>query len=278
MLFIIKILSSLPLNILYRMADLLYFIVYKLLGYRKKVVRDNIKRAFPKASEEKILEIQRKFYQNLSDFIAESLKGLTITPADLKGRVVFKNIEAFEDLAENYGSVLMFAGHQFNWEWMQLSASLQFPLPLDYIYHPLHNKSFDDLMLTLRGRFGASPIKRREASRQIIRRNAKGRGFAIVADQLPAGRDKKLWVSFLNNQTAFFYSIEQLARLINQPVAYFNIRKVQRGKYEVEMHLLSIEPRAEKEGIIIKKYAKALEENINQQPENWLWSHKRWKR
>jgi KDO2-lipid IV(A) lauroyltransferase len=277
MLFIIKIISSLPLKVLYKIADALFFIMYKAFGYRKKVVRNNLKKAFPAASETEWRNIEREFYRNFCDFIAESLKGLKIAPEELRERVVFTNLKEFEKLTKHKGSVLMLAGHQFNWEWMQLSASLQFPIPLDYIYHPLHNKSFDNLMLELRGRFGAGPIKRREAARQIIRRNAEARGFCIVADQLPAGRDKKRWVSFLNSETAFFYSIEQLAKITNLPVAYFNIRKIQRGKYEVQMHIISTEPRAEDEGVIIKKYAKALEENIKQQPENWLWSHKRWK-
>lgn len=275
--FIIKIISSLPLKVLYTIADVLFFIIYKVLSYRKKVVRNNLAKAFPAASEKEWRDIERKFYRNFCDFIAESLKGLQMAPEELRKRVVFKNLKDFEDLVKHKGSVLMLAGHQFNWEWMQLSASLQFPVPLDYIYHPLHNKSFDDLMLRLRGRFGASPIKRREAARQIIRRKADTRGFCIVADQLPAGRDKKKWVRFLNSETAFFYSIEQLAKITDLPVAYFNIRKIQRGRYEVKMYILSMEPRAEDEGVIIKKYADVLEENIKQQPENWLWSHKRWK-
>ena len=277
MFFIIKILSLLPLSILYKVADAIYVLVYYISGYRKKVVRSNLTKAFPGMSEVKRHEVEKKFYSNFCDFLVESVKAFSISAEEIQRRVTFTNIDEFENLTTEKGSVIMLASHQFNWEWMQLSASLQFPVHLDYIYHPLHNKQFDNLMLKLRGRFGAGPIKRREAARQIIRRNKKNIGFALVADQLPSGRDRKSWVKFLNNETAFFASIEQLARLINQPVAYFNIRKLKRGNYEVEMTLLSSEPRKEAEGVITEKYAQAIEENIKRQPENWLWSHKRWK-
>ena len=277
MLLLLRTLSWLPLNILYLLSDLLYVLVYKVIRYRKKVVRSNLSMAFPERSSEELLVIEKEFYVNFCDFIVESIKGLSINPDNISGRVTFINLDEIRQVFTQHGSVLMLAGHQFNWEWMQLSASLQFPVTIDYIYQPLKNKASDNLMLYLRGRFGAKPVKRREAARQILKNRNEAKGIALVADQLPTRRDKLIWLTFFNKKTAFFESIEPLSRLANIPVAYFNIEKISRGRYMVKMTILSMAPNEEKPGMLLRKYASLLEENIRKQPHNWLWTHKRWK-
>lgn len=242
------------------------------------MVRDNLKKAFDHHSKTQLKETERIFYRNFCDFIVETIKGVSIDKNKVKKRVVFTNLNEVEDMVKESKSVLFLAAHQFNWELMLLSAVLQFPISIDYVYHPLHHKGSDELMLKMRSRFGAEPVKRGEVGRLVIRRRNQSRCYALVADQLPRSKDKKLFVDFFNIKTGFFQGIEQIAHLINGPVAYFHIIKVKRGYYEVKMVTLTHDPKNEPEGAIVKAYARALEENIKEQPAGWLWSHKRWKR
>lgn len=275
---LIKLFSRIPFPILYVISDFLYLIIYRIGSYRKKVVRSNLKRAFPGKTDEERVLIERGFYRNFCDFMVETIKAVSIDKKSLEERVVFTNLNEVNATINEGRSVLFLATHQFNWELMMLSASLQFPIDIYYIYHPLHHKGSDNLMLKLRGRFGANPVKRREFGRHVIKHRSLKRGYALVADQLPPIQDKKVWVNFLNLETAFFQAIDQTARLVNGPVMFFNIIKEKRGYYKVSMEKITSNPEADPEGYIIKKYAEGLQENINAQPEGWLWSHKRWKR
>lgn len=275
---IVKLISFLPLRVLYSFSDFLYILIYKLFGYRQKVVQANLQKALPDKTASERKEIEGNFYRNFCDFIVETIKGVSLKKEKVKERVVFTNLGDITKLLTKGTSVLMLASHQFNWEWVQLSAALQFPIGMDYIYHPLHNKGADKLMLKLRGRFGAEAVKRSEVGRQVIRRRSESRAYALVADQLPRAKDKKVWVDFLNIETSFFQGIAQIAHLINGPVAYFHIVKKRRGYYEVTMVKLFDVPKEESEETIIQAYANAMEANISEQPEGWLWSHKRWKR
>ncbi|MGK7392590.1 MAG: lysophospholipid acyltransferase family protein [Candidatus Cyclobacteriaceae bacterium M2_1C_046] len=275
---IVKLLSFLPLRLLYGFSDFLFILIYKGFSYRLNIVRANLQKALPERSAQERKEIERRFYRNFCDFIVETIKGVSLKKEQVTERVVFTNLDDIKRYLSQGRPVLMLASHQFNWEWMQLSAAVQFPIGIDYIYHPLHNKSSDQLMLKMRGRFGAEPVKRSAVGRQVIRRRNESRAYALVADQLPRNRDKKVWVDFLNIETAFFQGIAQIAHLIDGPVAYFHLVKKHRGYYEATMIKLFDDPKKESEEDIVQSYAHAVEANIKEQPEGWLWSHKRWKR
>ena len=272
---ILKALSYLPLRLLYIVADVLYFLSYNLVRYRRRVVFNNIRNSFPDKSVKEIELISKKFYRALADFGVEMIKAQYMKAEEFKKRVVFTNLSILD---EYKGKPMMFmASHQFNWEWMQLSACLQFPFEIDYVYQRLSNKTFDQFMLKLRSRFGAHAIERESAAREIMRRAKKGRGFAMVADQVPGRDSKKYWTNFLNQNTAFFVGTELLAKLTQCPVLYFACHKVKRGYYEVEIINIANPPHDRKSHVILDNYARATEKVIEQYPSGWLWSHKRWK-
>jgi len=273
--FVLKLISFFPLWLLYLIADFLYFIAYHLTKYRRNVVVGNLQKAFPEKAEGELRLIEKQFYRSLTDFAVETVKSHSMSPKQFKKRVIFKNLE----LLQKYkGKPIMFmASHQFNWEWMQLSAALQFPFEIDYIYQPLKLKSFDRYMIKLRSRFGAQPINRHNAAREIIKSSKKGRGFAMVADQVPGRNVRIYWTQFLNQETAYFMGTEALAKLIKCPVVYFAIQKIKRGYYEVDIVEIAEPPYQKEDHSILENYSKATEQNIRKHPSQWLWSHKRWK-
>ncbi|MDH5366584.1 MAG: lysophospholipid acyltransferase family protein [Cyclobacteriaceae bacterium] len=273
--FILKLIAYLPLWSLYLIADFLFFVSYYVVGYRKKVVLSNLYNSFPDKSEKEIKKIARGFYRSLADFAMELLKANRMSPQQIKERVVFTNTEI---LSPFKGKTIMYlASHQFNWEWMSLSAALDFAKNLDFIYQPLTNKSFDRYMIELRSRFGAKPISTQHAAREVIKGSKEGRGFAIVGDQIPQRGLRKYWTTFLNQETSFFMGAESLAKLVKCPVFYFACTKVKRGYYKVEVIPIGVPPYKKEDHSILDNYVDAVEKIIQENPSEWLWSHKRWK-
>ncbi|MBN8576134.1 MAG: lysophospholipid acyltransferase family protein [Cyclobacteriaceae bacterium] len=274
---LLRILSRTPLFILYLFSDLLFVVSYYLVGYRKKLVRKNLKNSFPQKSEAEIRQIEKQFYHNLCDYAVETLKLLTIQKDDLLARVKFVNPEIPQKLISEGKTVLMLASHQFNWEWLLAAGSNYFTV-LDFVYQPQSSALFNAFSLAGRTRFGAYPIKRQMVGRESITRKSLVRGIALVADQFPGmGYDKKYWTTFLNQRTAFYQAISQLAVLLQCPVLFMGVRKVKRGYYEAEYELIDEPPYEKGSDRIIDNYVKATEKIIQAQPGGWLWSHNRWK-
>jgi KDO2-lipid IV(A) lauroyltransferase len=223
--------------------------------------------------------IEKEFYRNLCDYAVEMLKLVTISREDLSRRMVFKDpqvIEAFKDANQ---SILFLASHQFNWEWLLASASVNFPMEIDFVYQPVNNKFVDQLTLESRTRFGAFAIRRDEVARELVKRRHIVRGIASVADQYPGyGRDKKYITRFLNQETAFFLGTNQLAQLTQYPAVYYKIKKVKRGFYEAYPHVIARPPYPRESELVIENYVRVVEEMIREYPAGWLWSHNRWKK
>src|SRR5688500_18420109 len=157
--------------------------------------------------------------------------------------MVFKEPEVVEKFKADKQSILFLASHQFNWEWMLASASVNFPMAIDFVYQPVNSRFFDALTLTTRTRFGAHAIKRDEVARELVKRKQILRGIATVADQYPGyGRDKKYITQFLNQETAFFLGTNQLAQLSQYPALYYKTIKKQRGYYEAHPKLVASPP------------------------------------
>lgn len=273
---IIKLFSRLPLSWLYLLSDSLYFFGYYVVGYRKRVVRSNLELSFPEKSIKDIRQIERKFYRNLSDFVVETLKAFTISPDELSRRVKFI-LPNDNDFAKT--PVIGLASHQFNWEWLVLSGCIQLNMEIDMVYQPLKSKSFDNIILRLRTRFGGYAVKRSEVAREAIKRNNITRIIALVADQFPGRKnDKRYWTNFLGQETAFYQGIQQLAVLTQYPVYHFGIRKLKRGYYECSIRKVSDPPYSKNDVSIVESYIQQTEKMIHAEPEGWLWSHKRWKK
>ncbi|MEO1052007.1 MAG: lysophospholipid acyltransferase family protein [Bacteroidota bacterium] len=275
---LIKLLSRLPLFILYGISTLTYLVIYYIVGYRKKVVFNNIRNAFPDKNEKEVKALAKQFYKNFTDFIVEVLKEVTISKEELNKRVQFKNTEEVERFHSEGKSIVILATHQFNWEWALVAGCAQLPFPFDAIYKPLSNPKFEKLMYDTRSRFGGNPIPKDNALMEIMKTAKRLKAVAINADQVPTRQNKDLyWTKFLNQDTAFFSGSERIPKLTKYPVFFLGVRKVKRGYYEVELIKLGEAP-YQKDGFgILDAYVKASEELILQDPTGWLWSHKRWK-
>jgi KDO2-lipid IV(A) lauroyltransferase len=277
--FFLRWLSRLPFPVLYTLSDLLFVISFYLVRYRRKLVKKNLWKSFPEKTEDERNRIEKDFYKNLCDYAVEMLKLLTIPKEELSRRMVFKKPEVPERFRQQNQSILFLASHQFNWEWLLVSASISFPMAIDFVYQPVNSKFFDDLSLRSRMRFGAYAIKRDEVAREIVKRKNILRGIASVADQYPGyGRDKKYVSKFLNQDTVFFYGTNQLAILTQYPAVYYEIKKVKRGFYEASPIIVALPPYEKTNDTVIENYVRIVERIIQENPAGWLWSHNRWKK
>jgi KDO2-lipid IV(A) lauroyltransferase len=277
--FFIRLLSRLPLSVLYIFSDFLFFVSFYIARYRRRLVQRNLRNGFPEKDKKELRGIEREFYKNLCDYAVETLKLVTISKEELSRRMVFKNPEVLENFKANNQSILFLASHQFNWEWILVSASINFPMDIDFVYQPVNNKFFDALILKIRTRFGAHPIKRAEVARELVKRKHIVRGLASVADQYPGyGHDKKYITTFLNQETAFFMGTNQLARLTQYPALYYPMRRVRRGYYEAYPVVIANPPYSKDDQSVVENYVRIVEDVVRKHPSGWLWSHNRWKK
>lgn len=277
--FFVRLISRLPLRILYLISDFLFVVSFYLVRYRRKLVQKNLRNAFPEKTDIELKIIERTFYINLCDYAVETLKLLTINGDELKKRMVFKNVEAVTKYVRQNQSMLHLACHQFNWEWGLASACMTFGIQMDFVYQSVNNKIFDALSLESRTRFGAHPVKRDEVAREAVKRKNILRGIAIIADQYPGyGRDKKYQTKFLHQDTVFFYGANQLAVLMQYPVVFYEMKKLKRGYYEATIIEIASPPYAKDSEEMIESYVKGVEKTIRADPSGWLWSHNRWKK
>ncbi len=274
--FFINFLSRLPLFILYQISNLGCFILYYVIGYRKKVVFDNLTQCFPEKPSAEIKNIAKKAYRNLTDVAVEVIKGKTISQNDFAKRVQLRNEELLIDYLKKGQSVLVLTSHYGNWEWTITATATHLSRSVYGVYRPLAQPFFDSLMLNIRSRFGGRPIPEKTAFREIVGiKDPKVIG--IIADQTPNQSQKQAWFPFLGRDTNFFVGTEKIAQLLNYPVLFAAMRRVKRGFYTLSFELLKEPPYHPDSYEITEKYAKALERLITEYPANWLWSHKRWK-
>ena len=277
--FVIKLLSRLPFGILYALSDFLFFVSYRVVKYRRKLVWKNLKKSFPTTTDADLRKIEKKFYKNLCDYAVELVKLLTIPKNELATRVKFVNPEVLVDFLNKNQSVLCLASHQFNWEWLLTAGSIILPEQMDFVYQPVHSKFADEFSYECRTRFGAYGIKRDNVAREVIKRRHILRKIALVGDQYPGhGNDKRYSTTFMHQPTVFFSGLNQLASMTQYPVVYFAMRKIRRGYYETKVMLIANPPYEKESTDIIRPYVDAVEEVIGADPAGWLWSHNRWKK
>jgi KDO2-lipid IV(A) lauroyltransferase len=274
---ILKLLSLVPLRILYLLSDVLYIFSYYIFQYRKKVIKENLYKAFPEKTPEEINWITKKFYRNLTDIVVEIIKVLSLKKEELDRRVIATNINLPLKHLQQNESIIVLAGHQCNWEWLLSACMLKGGYPIDAVYKPLNSKFSDKLMLTIRSKFGATPVSMKDTLREQIRKKNIPHGLAMVADQTPLKNEIQYWTTFFNQDTPYYVGSDKIARLLNMPVFFVGMKRVKRGFYEITFKELGLPPYTASEFDITEKYNQLLEEEIRNQPENWLWSHRRWK-
>jgi len=273
--------SLLPLRIHYIISDFLYWLLYKVMGYRRKVVWKNLSASFPEKSEAELKEIERGFYHFLCDYFVETVKMMTISKKEIKKRMAFKGVEVLDEVVESGQSIAMYLGHYCNWEWITSMPLWVTPkVQCGQIYHPLENKFFDRLILRSRERLGALCISMQDTLREMVRYKREGQPVLIgyISDQAPNWSNIHHWVDFMNQDTPVLTGTERIAKKMNHAAFYMEVRRVKRGYYEAEFKLITREPQKLEDFKLTDMYFDMLEKSIRQAPEFWLWSHNRWKR
>ena len=275
----IKPLSLLPLPVLHGVSTFLYFPVYYLFGIRKKVVYRNLNNSFPDKPAEEIEEIAKKFYRHFCDIIIESLKLFSISKEELVNRCKFVNPELLNDYYDKGQSILICAGHYNNWEMFAKSCNLQMKHQAVGIYTPLNNAFFEKKFAESRGIHGVVLLPKREVKDYFTATKDLIKAVIFGTDQSPSGRTKRAyWTTFLNQETAVVFGTEKYAREYNYPVIYASVSKSKRGYYEISFETIIENPADTEHGEITEKHTRILERQIIDQPEYYLWTHKRWKR
>lgn len=274
----IYLLSLLPFPLLYLLSDGLYLLLYHVIGYRKKIVSENLKNAFPGKTPAEIINLEKKFYKYFCDLLLETFKTLTISPENMLKHCSFDpdTQKLVNQLAEEKKNIIIVMGHQGNWEWAGNTFSICCEHQLYVIYHPLANKYFNELIYKMRRRFGSKLISMKDTLRGIIKNKNELNATAFIADQSP-NPDNAYWMNFLHQDTAVFMGTEKIAKMVKYPIVFAHVQKLTRGYYIVKAELLQSPPYTGNEGDITETHTRKLESDILSQPETWLWTHKRWK-
>lgn len=274
---IVRPLSMLPLFILYRFSDLFYLLLISIFPYRKTVINENIRRSFPQMGELEQSAIRKKFYRHFADILIEGIANLSMSQSVLSKRFKVINPEVMQEMYDKRKSVILVSGHYNNWEWLISAQQFLFPHQAMGIGMPMTSKFWDKKVNERRQRFGMKVVHSRNFKEEI-QSMKEPVAILTLSDQSPGDSRKSYWMEFLNQPTAVLFGTEQMAHSYDMAVVFFAVRKVKRGYYEMELKLITEEPRKLPWGAITEAHTRMLEYEIRHKPENWIWSHKRWKR
>lgn len=275
---IIWLFSILPLKVLYKISDFFYYVIYYLIGYRKEVVKNNLKIAFPKKSNQEIIEIQKKFYRHFIDIFIEMLKSFTISEKNLKKRYGFKNIEVLQSIVNNKQSVILMGSHYANWEWIFILNTYVNCLGVA-AYNRIENKYFDKVIRKSRGRFGTALLTTGRLI-NFLEENKKKHITAIyglLSDQSPMISKTRYWREFFGVKVPVHTGAEFLAKQNDFAVVMIKTKKIKRGFYETEFKVLTKNPKNYKDYEITDMFLDNVEMQIKEKPEFYMWSHRRFK-
>jgi KDO2-lipid IV(A) lauroyltransferase len=274
-----RIMTLLPLGLLYIFADLLFVFLYYFPGYRKKVVTENLRNSFPEKSTEEIALIRRKFYRHLADIFIETLKLTHLSNKELIKRFTISNPGLLDRLYDSGRDLIVIHSHYNNWEWLGLCLPLYTKYMCIHIYKPLRNKLFDRYLNNLRIKNHAVLAPMNLVVRKIIENRTKNirAYYGLIADQTPAKAEIRYYTSFLNQETPVFLGIEKIALKYDMSVVFMNVQKVRRGFYNLTIELLFEQTTGLPEYKVTETHVKRLEELIREKPEYWIWTHRRWK-
>lgn len=274
----LKPLSLLPLRVLYVLSDLLYIVLFRMIGFRRKVVLGNLRNAFPEKSEQEIRQLAFRFYRHLSDLIVEGVHMFSMSEKEGVARMRLGNPEVLEPFYAQGKSVFLVIGHYNSWEYAAFAMNPQMKHQAAALYAPLSNSFFNQKIKEARGRCGITLIPKQDAARYMASSRTQPMAMLMGADQSPTFSKSVHWTTFLNQETAVMLGTELFSRRYDMPVFFADIRKVKRGRYEMWFSLLVSNPRATSAGEITELHTRALEQQILAEPAFWLWSHRRWKR
>ena len=270
-----------PLGVHYGIADyILYPLLYYVARYRRKIVAKNLALSFPEKSNAERTRIAKDFYHQFCYTFVESVYGYRISDEEMRQRVVFEGMDEVNRLVDAAGGGIFMLAHFGNWEWM---ASLQQWLSPGVtelnVYRRIKSQAMDRLMLDLRAKRGGACVEKQRILRELVRFRAEKKPVIVglLSDQKPRPEVTRTWTTFLNQETGFLDGGEMLGKKFGYPVFYVYITREKRGYYRAKMLPLAANPKETAEGEITLAYARILEQNIQEQPALWLWTHNRWK-
>jgi Kdo2-lipid IVA lauroyltransferase/acyltransferase len=275
---ILWLISILPFPILYLFSDFVYFLIYRVIGYRKKTVRENIALALPHLSEQERLIIEKKSYHHLCDMFLEMIKTMSISEKEINKRFSYTNLDVYLDLEKKGKSIALMCAHYASYEWV-LSMNNHITFKGYGIYKKIANPYFDKLVKNIRAKFKAYLITTKE-TKSTIEENAK-KGvlgiFGFASDQTPRRSDNMYWDNFMGIETPIHVGAEMLAKRYDMNVIFLKVKKVKRGNYEATFEVLSDDVKSIPDFKLSENFMRKVEQQIYEAPEFYLWTHKRWK-
>jgi len=270
--------SILPFKLLYAFSDVLYVLIYRVFGYRKKTVLYNLKLVFPEKSDQEINKITKKFYHHLCDMIVEAIKSLTITEAEMRQHFTFSNIELINKLEDNDRSIALMCAHYGSWEWIFVMQTYVKSRG-NAVYKRIDNRYFDNLVKRIRAKYNSHLISTKEIAVELIKLKKKGinsiTGF--VSDQTAKPWKAFHWQKFMGYRVPVHTGAEMLSKRLDMSVVFFRVKRIKRGYYECTFELLAENPKDYPDYEITDKFLNLVEKQIKEAPEYYLWTHKRWK-
>jgi KDO2-lipid IV(A) lauroyltransferase len=276
---ILKALTRVPLPLLYPWAWLIYFVAFRLVGWRRERAEVDVAAAFPDKNPAERASIVRDAYRNLADMLVEAFWGFGASADALRKRVAFENPEIVDQCVAANQSVVLLTAHYGNWEWLSLAAGVRFGIPIDIVYQRQRVAAIDTFLREARTRFGSRLVPREEFIFDFLSRAGQPRAYALIADQTPKHKnDPRHWTRFLGRETAFFRGAGKIAQFLDAKVLYVTMRRLRRGYYSVRLATLAEPPYdADANEMIVERYAQSLERDIRASPSDWLWVQNKWK-
>ena len=271
-------LSIHPFWLLYLKSDCYFVLLYYLARYRRKVVRQNLLRSFPGKDGKAVKAIERRFYHNLCDLFVESPKMLRMGPKGYRKRIIFTNPGLVKELYERQKNIFYAIPHSGNWEWFGKLIPELTPHNGLAVYKRVKNDVFERLMLYMRTKdCRLEMVESNSVLRRLVQLRDKQNGVLMMADQTSFGHDSDYWTTFLHQDTCWFTGIERIAKKLDYAVVFVSMVRKGRGRYEVTFEVINDNPKETEAGQIMEQYVRSVERFINENPDNWLWSHRRWK-
>lgn len=276
--FWMKFLSIHPYWLLYLKSDAYCFLLYHVFRYRRKVVRQNLLRSFPDKSAKEIKTIERRFYCNLCDLFVEAPKMMRMGPEGYRKRITLVNTELIAGLEAKQKNIFFAIPHSGNWEWFgkmvpELSSNKGMA-----IYKMVQNPVFEQLMLYMRTKdCDLEMVESNTVLRRLAQLRDTRTAVLMMADQTSHGLATDYWTEFLHQDTCWFTGIERIAKKLDYAIVFVSMVRQGRGRYEVSFDLITDDAPALANGEVMERYVRRVERFIEDKPDNWLWSHRRWK-
>lgn len=275
--FTLKLLSFLPLWMLYSLSWLFYLLLFHVLKVRRTLTLNNIAASFPNYSDAERFNLAKHHYKNTCMVIAETIKSLSLSKDEIKQRVEFTNLHVLEQYLDKDQSAIIITAHFCNFEWALLACAQHLNYPVDTVYRKQRSNTLEKLFYYLRTRFDVTPLPMETCVAESLKRSKITRMLAMAADQSPKKNDVPYWQFFLNRDTAFHTGTEKITRAFKYPIIFMSLKRTRKGYYQATLKLLAEPPYTQEPNQIMRAYVDELESLILESPKDWLWAYRRWK-